>query len=141
MTGIAVRDFLPTDAEACAGIFDRAWNAGHPYAPRAIDRAAFETETKDERLLVAEFLGKRAGFVSLYEPQIFVHHLYVDPTLQGRGIGRALLQRAVALVGGHASLKCQIRNADALAFYRRLGWRYGETGQGDFGPWIRMLFP
>ncbi len=98
-------------------------------------------ETRDERLLVAEADGAVVGFVSLYAPQSFVHHLYVEPAFKGRGIGRALLARAVALAGGRASLKCQLRNADALAFYRRLGWRDDETGDGDAGPWVRMVSP
>ena len=45
------------------------------------------------------------------------------------------------LAGGRASLKCQLRNPGALAFYRRLGWRDGETGEGEAGPWVRMRFP
>jgi GNAT superfamily N-acetyltransferase len=70
-----------------------------------------------------------------------VHHLYVDPSRQGRGIGKALLAAARALAGGQASLKCQTRNVDAIAFYRRLGWRDGETGESEFGPWMRLLSP
>ncbi len=141
MSDISIRDFVAGDTEACAGIFDRAWHAGHPYAPREIDVVAFAMETKDERVLVAEAAGKIAGFVSLYAPEAFVHHLYVEPGCQGRGIGRALLQRAVALAGGKATLKCQLRNPQTLRFYRRLGWRESETGEAEFGPWVMMMSP
>jgi len=141
MKSISIRQFIPSDAADCVRIFDRAWNSGHPYAPRRIDLASFEVETSGETLLIAEVDNRVAGFVSVYLPQTFVHHLYVEPSLQGRGIGKALLTNAVALTGGQASLKCQTRNADAISFYRRLGWRDGETGESEFGPWIRLLSP
>jgi GNAT superfamily N-acetyltransferase len=141
MTDIPIRAFVAADAEACVRIFERAWHAGHPYTPRKIDRAAFAAETKGERVFVAEAAGKVSGFVSLYEPKSFVHHLYVEPALQGYGIGKALLAHAVAHAGGSATLKCQLRNPQTLGFYRRPGWRDGETGEGDAGPWVRMISP
>ena len=123
-------------------IFDAAWHAGHPYAPRLINSATFERETVGEHVLVAHPAGHRVvGFVSVYEPSSFIHHLYVDPTRHGLGIGRALLRKAVELAGGKASLKCQRRNPGALAFYRRLGWRPGEAGDAESGPWVRMHSP
>ena len=141
VSGIAIRVFDSADAASCAQIFDRAWNAGHPYAPRAIDVATFEAETRDERVIVACEGEHLIGFVALYEPGRFVHHLYVDPNAQGRGIGSVLLARAVELAGGRASLKCQTRNPGALAFYDRLGWTAGETGDGQAGPWVRLHSP
>ena len=136
-----IRPYTPADAEACVGIFDRAWHAGHPYAPRKIDLAILEAETKDETILVGESDGSIVGFVSVYLPQSFVHHLYVDSALQGRGFGAALLERAVTLAGGSASLKCQTRNDSALSFYRRLGWIEVTAGTGEFGPWVAMRSP
>jgi GNAT superfamily N-acetyltransferase len=140
-TEAAIRPFAPVDADACAEIFDRAWNAGHPYAPRRIDSAAFEAETKDENLWVAERHGKVVGFVALYEPAGFVHHLYVEPSLHGRGIGSVLLARAVREAGGRARLKCQARNTASMAFYRHLGWTSGEEGETTIGRWVMMHSP
>ena len=130
-----------TDGPACARIYDRAWHQGHPYAPMRIDLAAFEASTRGERVLVAEDEGKIVGFVSLYEPESFVHHLFVHPDAQGRGIGRALLEEAVRLAGGRASLKCQTRNGRSIEFYRRLGWTEGECGESDVGQWLRFWSP
>lgn len=142
MVSFVVRAYSPADAEACAGIFDRAWHEGHPYQPRVIDLAAFEAHTRNETILVAE-TGEHGvvGFASVFEPGRFVHNLYIDPPVQGRGIGRALLEHAVALAGGTASLKCQTRNVRSVAFYRHLGWIPIEEGNGENGPWVRMHSP
>jgi ribosomal protein S18 acetylase RimI-like enzyme len=137
-----VRAYQVSDAAACAAIFHRAWHSGHPYAPRSIDIAAFEENTREERILVAEHNDRGiVGFASIYEPQSFIHNLYVDPASQSEGIGEALLAHAVALAGGRASLKCQTRNPRALAFYRRLGWVEFAAGMGEFGPWIALRSP
>ena len=140
--GLSIRLFAEHDAEECARIFREAWHAGHPYAPRNIGLREFRAETKGEMVVVATAQAERvAGFAGIYLQGSFVHHLYVDPELHGRGVGRALLAAAVAIAGGRATLKCQLRNPDALAFYRRLGWTEGEAGDSAVGPWVMLHSP
>lgn len=52
-------------------------------------------------------------------------HLHIDllPRAQGQGLGRALLDHWLGKVGGRAHLGCSPRNARALAFYDRYGFR------------------
>ncbi|KAA2236721.1 GNAT family N-acetyltransferase [Salinarimonas soli] len=138
----ALRPYRDADAPACAGVFDRAWHAGHPYAPRVIDEAVFLRETAGRRLIVAACGADRVlGFAGVHVPGAFVHHLYVDPPRAGGGIGRDLLAAALQLAGGRASLKCRLRNERALRFYEREGWTRGETGFEGGEPWIRLLSP
>jgi len=142
MTGHAIRPYAPADAAICAGIFDRAWRVGHPFAPRRIDASVFAQETEGETLFVAE--GDRneiVGFVSLYSKESFIHHLYAEPRLRNRGIGSALLAHAVAAAGGSASLKCQLGNQAALGFYRHLGWVEVVAGTNEFGAWVTLRSP
>jgi ribosomal protein S18 acetylase RimI-like enzyme len=142
MTGYKIRAFVAADAKICAGIFDRAWRAGHPFAPRRITDAVFATETDGETLLVAEHAPHEvAGFVSFYAPDSFIHHLYVEPRLRNRGIGRALLAHAVTAAGGSASLKCQLGNQPALGFYRHLGWTEIVAGTNEYGAWVTLRSP
>lgn len=67
----------------------------------------------------------------------------VDPSAQGRGVGRALMQVAVerAVAAGFESMHLSVHtdNDRALAFYRSLGWR--ELAEED-GSWTgRMTLP
>ena len=52
-------------------------------------------------------------------------HLHIDllPRLQGRGLGKALMDTWLAAVGGRAHLACHADNARALRFYDRYGFR------------------
>lgn len=137
-----LRNYEPEDAAACAGILERAWQAGHPYAPRSIGLDEFLHETANRSMIVAEaYDGRVLGFAAVHLLDAFIHHLYVDPAHAGQGVGRALLAAALALADGKATLKCQVRNERALQFYHREGWAEGERGEANGEPWFRMLSP
>jgi ribosomal protein S18 acetylase RimI-like enzyme len=82
---------------------------------------------------VAEISGKLAGFaVVLPRPdgQAELDGLFVDPALQRRGIGRALIAQAMHLAGTiGASELYVVANEDALAFYSSVG--FVEIGRAD----------
>lgn len=98
----------------------------------------FKRETEGELILVAECDGKIAGFASVWEPDAFIHHLYVEPAMHRRGIGRALIAGLVEICNKPLELKCQTNNKPAMAFYRRLGFQTADSGVSDMGPWIRF---
>jgi GNAT superfamily N-acetyltransferase len=138
----SIRPYTSHDLAACAGIFDRAWREGHPFAPRKIDASVLADEIVGETIFVAEDEQQAvAGFVSIYEPESFLHHLYVEPRLRNRGIGGALLRHAVAVAGGTATLKCQLGNQAALGFYRHLGWTEIVAGTNQYGAWVTLRSP
>ena len=101
----------------------------------------FKRETEGETILVAEIDGGIAGFASVWEPDAFIHHLYVDPAMHRRGIGRALIAGLVEICNKPLELKCQTNNKPAMAFYRRLGFQTADSGVSDMGPWIRFRAP
>jgi len=61
-------------------------------------------------------------------------HLHIDllPRLQGRGVGKALMDTWLARIGGRAHLGCQAENHRAQRFYGRYGFRRLE-GVGPKG--------
>jgi ribosomal protein S18 acetylase RimI-like enzyme len=87
------------------------------------------------RILVAEAAGRLAGvavisFIWALEHggrSAWLDELYVRPQLRGRGIGRALLLRAVeeARSGGCAALDLEVERSHRRAerLYRRQGFR------------------
>lgn len=96
----------------------------------------FEKETEGEYILVAHDDDVLVGFVSIWLPDNFVHHLYVDEQYQGRNIGTALLKAAIAKVGLPIRLKCELNNAKAVNFYERKGFVAKEHGQTENGEYI-----
>ena len=98
----------------------------------------YDGQTRGERVLLAEDTdGRIAGFVALWEPERFVHHLYLAADQQRKGIGRALLQ-ALGWPELPLQLKCLCRNEAALAFYSRLGFAGIGRGQGADGEYLLL---
>lgn len=100
-------------------------------APDLFALADFERDTEGEEIYVAETAGQVTGFVSLWVPEPFIHHLYVDENHRGRGIGSALLTHAVRRLPFPIRLKTPKRNTRAIDFYLRAGW--SKTAEGDDG--------
>lgn len=52
-------------------------------------------------------------------------HLHIDllPPLQGRGMGKRLMDTWLEAIGGRAHLGCSAPNVRAQSFYERYGWR------------------
>ena len=107
----------------------------------AKETADFEHDTVGERVLVAvNPANEPIGFVSVWEPESFIHHLYVREAEWGMGVGRSLLAHLRPLVRRPWRLKCLTANARALGFYRALGWRELETGMCVEGEYILFEF-
>ncbi len=137
---LAVREATPADHAACADILGRAWNSSLPTRPRLVGIDEFREQTRGELLLVAVRGHTVAGFISVWEPDWFIHHLFVEPAFQGSGIGRRLVEHVSAQASDRElSLKCQVDNAAAIRFYERNGFRCtASRGVGDFGEWVEL---
>lgn len=135
---ITVRPVLISERDAFIAMALRSWYDAYlgllpqsdiDDAPAMMGRAWNKRWTE---FRVAVLDGAIAGFYSLgpaghATDNNYLWHLYVDPALQRRGVGRALNDAAlVELAGRGAStawLDVHARNDKALAFYRALGWR------------------
>lgn len=86
---------------------------------------------EDEKCYILECQGVVTGFISVYPPQSFVHHLYIAKEFQGKGFGKALVDFAGNKFDNPLSLKCERINTEALNFYEKTGWKFFNEGS-DF---------
>lgn len=120
---IVTRRAAPSDGARCARIFLDARRKAFPWQPA--DRFGLDDYydcVANELVIVAEVDWTVVGFVSIDEPERFIHTLFIDPDWQKRGIGTVLLREALAALRGSAQLTCSARNAAARAFYEHNGW-------------------
>lgn len=67
-------------------------------------------------------------------------HLHIDllPRLQGRGVGKALMDHFLNRIGGRAHLGCQALNVRAQRFYDRYGFRRIEGAPAKSVVWMAI---
>ncbi len=95
-------------------------------------------QCEGETIILAESAGQVVGFVSVWDPDHFIHHLYVHPDHQGRGVGRALVEEVARRYRGPLSLKCVRANQRALDFYLHTGWTEISTGMSPEGEYVLL---
>ena len=59
------------------------------------------------------------AFISLWEPDNFIHYLFVNPLYQSKGIGLQLITLLSEVYGRPLGLKCLSANANAIRFYKK----------------------
>ena len=85
--------------------------------------------------LVAESEGRVAGYAKLYqartEQKFYMHQLYVLPSKQGLGLGHHLMACAENCAREVAAdriwLGVMVKNAKAVAWYKKMGYTVTET--------------
>lgn len=127
--GIAIRAAAPDDAPTLARLNRRARAAAMPWLREV--RSEAEVEGWLRRHLIPRMRVLCAGgdpplgYVGFGEEENgwAVHDLYIDPGAQGRGLGTALLRRAMEAAGAAPlRLRCFARNHAARGFYERRGF-------------------
>jgi GNAT superfamily N-acetyltransferase len=141
-----LRAAQPADRAAVGEIFLAARADALPYLPQVHTdedtRAFFAGLVDGGSVTVAEHEGRVAGFLALSGD--WVHHLYIGPPAQGKGLGSALLRDAQAR-SERLSLWVFQRNARAIAFYEHHGFAIVERTDGarneERTPDARMVWP
>ncbi|GLQ91274.1 GNAT family N-acetyltransferase [Dyella acidisoli] len=134
---ITVRPAIADDLPALRALFLNSRRETFAWQPPDVFQLAdFDTQTQGELLLVAEDgSGRLSGFISVWEPDGFIHHLHVDRQFFRRGVGRALLRVLPGWPETRYRLKCLRLNEVALAFYRTCGFveiGSGMSGDGEY---------
>jgi GNAT superfamily N-acetyltransferase len=132
-----VRLAVLADHDQCAEIFLAVRRKAFDWVePERFALSDYEKSTVDEEIWAATRDGRLEGFVTMFLPDNFLHHLFVHPRAQRRGIGTELLAVADRRLGRPASLKCLEQNTLARRFYRMHGWVEGERGDDSLGSYI-----
>lgn len=98
---------------------------------RQFELSDFERDTEGERVWIAVESDRVVGFLSIWEPDNFIHHLYIVPDSLRSGIGSTLLDMS-KLNYCELSLKCLVKNQKALRFYESQGFvKSAAGGHGD----------
>jgi putative acetyltransferase len=118
-----IREYRSEDTDALVAIWRAASELAHPF----LTDTFMEQEAINLRELyfpnaetwVIEDDGKPAGFVALVGDEI--GGLFLDPSLHGRGLGKALVDHVVALKG---PLRVEVfeKNTIGRRFYERYGF-------------------
>jgi ribosomal protein S18 acetylase RimI-like enzyme len=99
---------------------------GYPQLPPAHETLA-ALQRCGEELWLCEEAGELVGAVGLEnvsDEELLIARLFVAPSAFRRGVGTALVQRALERAGGRrVRVGTAARNAPALALYEGLGFR------------------
>jgi ribosomal-protein-alanine N-acetyltransferase len=114
------------DADRCAELESQLFPGDDPWSAIAFVR---ELESEHNHYVAARVDGVLVGYAGIsrlgrkppYEYEI--HTIGVDPDFQGRGIGRELLDRLLAIAaGGVVFLEVRTDNAAAIGLYQSAGF-------------------
>lgn len=101
----------------------------------------FASDTEGEVIHVCVAANQAVvGFVSVWEAESFIHHLYVDAGSRRMGVGTALLTSLHCWLPKPWTLKCVAANRAAIDFYRSLGWTSDGTECGPDGDHYVMRY-
>lgn len=135
--GPLIRPATPDDFDACAKIINDYVDATdwlpRVHSPEAT-RGFFNNELLATRtVLVAEDEGEIVAYMS-FSPEGFVYAIYLDPRARGRGLGKALIDIVKARHPERVELTVFEKNASALRFYGREGFREVPEGRDGSRP-------
>ncbi len=125
---LQIRAYAPDDTQRLLAIWHAASIKGHPFF--TTDQLQEQARLVGEIYLpqaenwVATLAGEPVGFIGLMDS--FIGGLFVDPVRHGLGIGRLLVEHALALKG-ELTLEVFALNLAAIGFYRHNG--FVETGR------------
>jgi GNAT superfamily N-acetyltransferase len=129
---LAVRPYRDEDRRAVARLWQDSWRStGLPVARHATEDMNFE---RIEAELAAGWVvhlawesEALAGFLALKPATGCLDQLFVAPSAQGTGVGRALLDLAKQSLPDGFWLRTAVANTRARRFYERNGLRPAET--------------
>ena len=126
-----MREYNTYDTDALITIWDRAEPLAHPFlSDEARDQVRRDTVNiylPNAETWVLENDGTPVGFIAMIGTEI--GGLFLDPSEQGKGLGRQMVDHVVA-IKGPLTVEVFKDNKIGLPFYERYG--FVVTGEGVF---------
>jgi phosphinothricin acetyltransferase len=135
-TGVTIRAMTAADAERVLAIYQAGMDCGNAsFEHTAPDWTAFDaSKLAEHRLVAVDGAGGVVGWVAVSRVStravyagVVEHSVYVDPSAQGRGVGRALLDALFASTDAAGIWTIQSgvfpENAASLALHHAAGFR------------------
>jgi len=130
---ILVRPLAENELEAVVRVWNETKRDTYDFIPIERDRSIEEDRgffleriAQSCSIWVAVDGVRIAGFMALRES--YVDRLYVRPVAQRKGVGGALLRRAIELSPEGIELHTHVKNTKARAFYEKNGMRAVRFG-------------
>ncbi|MES2598952.1 MAG: GNAT family N-acetyltransferase [Verrucomicrobiota bacterium] len=137
-----IRPATAQDEPALSRIYNEVRREQFPWVDAAkITEGDLRRDSEDEEIFVEERDGEILGFIAIWVPDSFVHHLFVALRHQGQGTGSRLLEFAQRWYAWPLHLKCVEANARALSFYKQRGGVVLERGLYEEVPFLLMEMP
>lgn len=120
-----IRIYKDTDVESVVSIWRAASELAHPFLTKAfLDAEAHNVRNvypAFAEIWVTEIDGRVVGFIALVEAEI--GGLFLDAAYHGQGLGRAMVDKAVAEKGA-LTVEVFRDNAIGRPFYEAYGFQY-----------------
>lgn len=137
------------DAKGIAELAGRIWRAHYPaiigsaqveYMLSAMHtpEKVREQMLKDQTFAFILEGDSRIGYIATSTPEageLFIHKFYVDPQLQGQGIGKKVFQEILNLNPGCSTIRLTVNrmNYKSINFYFKVGFVIEEVKDFDIG--------
>jgi len=138
---VIVVDLKDNELKDILCLFNQVSAATEGLPDATLPLESFNQLIEGEFVFVAKINEEIAGFASFFEPDRFIHHLYVSQKYQYNGIGKFLLNECENRYGRPLYLKCNEANTKACAFYDHIGWTKIGKGMGPDGPDVNYSLP
>jgi ribosomal protein S18 acetylase RimI-like enzyme len=153
---VTVRGARADDEDALLALDRATWSPYSSPAPGPPEGPFFNERTQPDDVLVAEVEGRIVGYGKINHPTElaasghvwYVSGLAVDAALEGRGVGRGLMEALIELARARGGRRMTLRvfapNERARRLYERLGFETEGILRGEFmvgdGEYVDDLF-
>ena len=134
MEDIIVRKMEPSEEKSVKDLFQRVYkDIFFEMAP------AFDSAVQGEQIYVALYKDMLAGIATVWEPDAFIHYLFVDRDVRRKGVGRAVTDALADTYHLPLTLKCLIA-PPGNGIFRKMGWQEVETGSSREGTYALLRY-